>query len=869
MKNSPSYKYNNSFFEWKISKRNQLLKRVKENYVRNDIPCGFECCGTKIYDDFVVFTICSKEILEKHKSLLKSDFIRPIICQSEFNKLKMGEQKRIKDLIDKKAYIYFYDTFFDVTVNKGLKGVLEFYTSHLQSKKFIILSEQNIKDYAKYFEDNIVKDLVDDVFIREETSYDDYYTNLEILYSTGKILKSTLMVDTYNWRNGTIFCQNKRVRILGSKNMNRAIHGDDVYVEIIEEVCEDEIDVNVEDTNDFVTKKNKLENETNKNVLFGKVVGIAKREKTELIGTILNSTISGDGSQNVLVLPIDKRYPPIRIRTSQPDELVNRRLWIELEFWEKDSKYPTGHYFKKMSQIGDVNGEIECILLSNGVSYFNHKWIELIKPINYYNVETIKALNSEHSDFFSLKSMFQEIESGQRIDLRHLDVFSIDPQGCTDVDDALHITTLENGNFEIGVHIADVSHYVKPGSTLDEISSDRGTTVYLPNKRIDMLPEFLSAGLCSLLENQERGTFSVIWEIDKTGQILSTKFTKALIKSRKAFSYEEALKLLNSPNSAYLQEDISRLFEISKILREKRQKNGALDLSANKIEVSNNKIETKKPILTNNLIEEFMLLANISVAEFIYKNYPENAVLRKHPPPSESPMPIDVNLQDSFNINEVINSLDSNKKDVFKKIVTRAMNQAIYVLSSEDTDFCHYGLATPLYTHFTSPIRRYADILVHRTLYCILCKNSFSPTDNINHTIQLQKNEEISNEDNTCCSNGKRYKVPNFSEELSNINDTLINNLNKRHSNARRCSWDVTNLFIYNVIREVEPTTDAYVTDIKTNGVLIYIPDYGLNEALPLGDKEYNVFDRIKVKLLKNDEMFYYRRRFDIEIVYK
>lgn len=107
MKNSPSYKYNNSFFEWKISKRNQLLKRVKENYVRNDIPCGFECCGTKIYDDFVVFTICSKEILEKHKSLLKSDFIRPIICQSEFNKLKMGEQKRFKDLIDKKAYKTF------------------------------------------------------------------------------------------------------------------------------------------------------------------------------------------------------------------------------------------------------------------------------------------------------------------------------------------------------------------------------------------------------------------------------------------------------------------------------------------------------------------------------------------------------------------------------------------------------------------------------------------------------------------------------------------------------------------------------------------------------------------------------------------
>ncbi|WUR04758.1 exosome complex exonuclease DIS3 [Vairimorpha necatrix] len=847
MEDDPKYKYSNSIYEYKISKRNQLIKRVKEIYVRKNIPCGFSCCSSPIYSEFVVFSIISKEIMEKHKSLLKSDFIRPIICQSEFLKLSMGDQRRIMEIINKKFYVFFYDHFSEYTNSKGLEGVLDFYKEHLPDRQFIIINLENIKKYPEYFNtteycDNIeiIKDLVEDEYIKEDTEYEEYYTNF-----SENIYKSTLMVDTYNWRNGTIFSQNKRIRILGSRNMNRAIHGDEVYVELIDEIQKDEIDLENDEIDNKKQKNIKINQEDKKDTLFGKVVGISKRGRTELIGTILNSTVNGDGPQNVLVLPIDKKYPPVRIRTSQPEELINRRLYLEIEFWDKDSKYPGGHYFKKMSEIGNVEGEIKCILLSNNISYSEINWEDLISPGNFYDTETLKALKNEKSEYFSLESIYKEVENKVRRDLRHLNIFSVDPEGCTDVDDALHIRKLENGNFEVGVHIADVSHYVKPGSALDSISSDRGTTVYLPDRRIDMLPEFLSAGLCSLLENQERGTFSVIWEIDENANILNTEFTKGLIKSCKAFSYEEALNLLESNDTSDIKQDLVNLYEISKKLRNKRQENGALDLSASKIEIKNKKIIQKDSIITNTLIEEFMLLANISVAEFLYKNYPENALLRKHPPPSEVEMPLDINLKNSKNVNEVLSKLNPEKSGIFKKIITKAMNQATYVLSSEETDFNHYGLATPLYTHFTSPIRRYADILVHRSL---------------NYILNKEKEDK---------KNIKRLKSVNEinTNELDNINGVIINNINMRHSSARRCAWDVSTLFIYEAIKQIEPVTHAYVTEIKSNGYLIFIPEYGINGAITFEEGKIKVFDKFEVKIVKDDERFYLRRRFNITII--
>lgn len=904
------HKYSNDVFERKISKRNHLIKRVRQNYVRKDIPCGFSCCESSKYDTFCVYIIPTKDILENNKSLLKSEYVRPIICQSVYSKLGMNDQKRIKDIINKNNYVFFYDMFFEGTCNKGLEGILDFYKKHVPNNNYIIFSTENLKDYPNYFDNaKDVQDLVDDVYIKEDTLYEKYYED----FSRRDLIQATLMVDTYNWRNGTVIHNNKRIRILGSINMNRAIHGDEVYVELIDEPCEDKID-NIKLDEPFEDKKDnikldklcedkidnikldepfedKIDNikldevdeiiKKNTDTLFGKVVGIIKRGKTDLIATILNNTVNGDGPQNVLALPIDKKYPPIRIRTSQIDELINRRLWIELEFWDQDSKYPVGHYYKKLNKIGDLEGEIRCILLSNNISYFNDTWIDLFTTLhdstNINDTETLKALNMGESEYFSLQSVYKEVEEGKRKDLRHLDIFSIDPQGCTDVDDALHIRELSNEKYEIGVHIADVSHYVKPGSLLDKISSDRCTTVYLPDKRIDMLPEFLSDGLCSLLENQERGSFSVIWEMDENANIISTDFTKGLIKSRKAFSYDEALKTVQSTGP--YKSELEGLYKISKLLRNKRQENGALDLSSSKVEIQNGKIYLKDQIDTYTLIEEFMLLANISVAEFIYKNYPENSILRKHPPPSQTDLPIKIDLQASKNVNIAIKDMEHEKRCIFKQIITRAMNQATYVLSSDTTDFYHYGLATPLYTHFTSPIRRYADILVHRTLYYILQqKNDFYLEDgnrltkndirSANDIRLTEYGNRLTEDDIRSAENGKRYKVIKISEEMKNLNQDIINNINRRHSSAKRCAWDVNNLYIYMAVRDTEPETDAYITDIKFNGVLIYIPEFNINEALFIdGEIKYKIFDKLRIKIVKDDEYYFYKRRYKIEIL--
>ncbi|KAF9762290.1 Exosome complex exonuclease dis3 [Nosema granulosis] len=834
--------YKCSFEERKISKRMKLIKRVRENYVRDDIPCGFDCCMHNVYDDFVVFSIITEEIMKKNIALLKSEFIRPIICHSIFQRLSHGEQRKIKELVNTKKYFIFYDNFCSKTCGRGVEGVLEYYSNHLPEKKFVILNEDNLAGYSQFFGGSKeVEDLVMNVKEAEETVYEEYYKSPEALLNEGRLIRSKLMVDAFSWFNGSVFENNKRIRILGRKNMNRAIHGDEVYVELIEEVVEDALGDIEEDFEEQKINIEKNEN-TMADVLFGKVVGIHKRSKTELIGTIINNTVSGDGPQNVLVLPVNKKYPPIRIRTGQVDELVNKRLMVELEEWEIDSRYPTGHYFKKLYNLGDKEGEIECILLSNGVNYFKDRWVDLFAKAstNFYDLETLKVLRGEESEFYSLIPIYQEVQEGLRRDLRHLKIFSIDPQGCTDVDDTMHVKVLENGNYEFGVHIADVTQYVKPDSLLDKIAQDRSTTVYLPDRRIDMLPEFLSAGLCSLLENQERAAFSVIWEVDVNMKILKRDFFKSLIKSRKAFSYEEALRVIENEPSNEFYKELVQLSKASQILRERRLEGGALDLSTSKYERVDGKLVLKDQLSTYSLVEEFMLLANIAVAEFIYENVPEKSLLRKHPPPSSYDLLLPIDISSTKNINNAVKDFSPEQREVFKKVVTKTMNQAIYILSDESSDFFHYGLAVSLYTHFTSPIRRYADVVVHRLLTEVI----FSKIDNSN------------------IPSIKRVKQ----SQSSSISREVVDNINFRHNSAKRCGWDSAVLFTYLAIREIEPETVAFVTEIKANGIIVNIPEFGLDTYIMV-EGEFNVFDKLTVKINKDDELFFVRRRFNITIL--
>lgn len=218
---------------------------------------------------------------------------------------------------------------------------------------------------------------------------------------------------------------------------------------------------------------------------------------------------------------------------------------------------------------------------------------------------------------------------------------SIDPPGCTDIDDALHWRLLPNGNYEVGVHIADVTHFIRPGTALDAEAANRGTTVYLTDKRIDMVPALLSSDLCSLRSKVDRLAFSSIWEMTPQAEIVSTKFTKSIICSRISFTYAEAQMRIDDPTQTdEITLSLRHLNLLAKILKQKRIEQGALTLASPEVRFHIDSethdpvdLQTKELKETNSLVEEFMLLANISVAKKIFQHFPEFAVLRRHPSP--------------------------------------------------------------------------------------------------------------------------------------------------------------------------------------------------------------------------------------------
>ncbi|KAK0085397.1 hypothetical protein PV325_005307 [Microctonus aethiopoides] len=424
--------------------------------------------------------------------------------------------------------------------------------------------------------------------------------------------------------------------------------------------------------------------------------------------------------------------------------------------------------------------------------------------------------------FKFIKYFFPDL--AQREDLRHIDVCSVDPPGCTDIDDALHCRLLENGNLEVGVHIADVSHFIRPGTALDKEAALRATTVYLVDKRIDMVPG--NSNLCSLRGGEERFAFTCLWEMDQDANVINKRFCKSVIKSRRAMTYEEA-QLLIDDNSQ--QEEVAlslrRLNNLAKKLKQRRLENGALVLASPEIrfQVDNEthdpiEVEAKKLRETNSMVEEFMLLANISVAEKIVDEFPECAMLRRHPEPPQSnfdPL-IKAGKHQGFEINtstgkELAKSLENACKDdnpyfntMLKILATRCMMQAVYFVSGmvQQNEFFHYGLACPIYTHFTSPIRRYADIIVHRLLaVCI----------------------------------GADATYPDLLDKKKS--HALCHNLNYRNRMAQYAGRASVALNTHLFFREKVEDEDAYILFVRKNALQILIPKYGLEGTIYLNKK--------------------------------
>ncbi len=457
----------------------------------------------------------------------------------------------------------------------------------------------------------------------------------------------------------------------------------------------------------------------------GEVIEVIERHKDEFVGVIdIQKSFAFVSTAN------PKMYTDIFIPKEKYNGAENGDVvLVKIEDWPKKADSPFGSIIKVLGKPGEHNTEIHAILAEYGLpSEF---------PIE---VEVFAQ---------KIDTSIQASEIAKRRDMRNVLTFTIDPKDAKDFDDALSFQKLENGNYEIGIHIADVSHYLEEGTILDDEAYQRATSVYLVDRVVPMLPEVLSNFACSLRPNEEKYTFSAIFEINEKATVINQWFGRTVINSDQRFAYEEAQYLIENKEKNIIPAEISltgtdylvseniieatlKLDELAKILRRNRLNNGAI--SFDKVEVKFNLDDQGEPEGVyfkvskdaNHLIEEFMLLANRKVAEYIGKQK-KTFIYRIHDEPNEdklfamqaliSKFGYKIDLREKKGISKSLNQLmeDVNGKkeqNLIDTLAIRTMSKAKY---STD-NIGHYGLAFDYYSHFTSPIRRYPDVMVHRLL---------------------------------------------------------------------------------------------------------------------------------------------------------
>ncbi len=454
------------------------------------------------------------------------------------------------------------------------------------------------------------------------------------------------------------------------------------------------------------------------------VLEILERKKSEFVGVIdVQKNFAFVTTANAKMYT-DIFIPKNKIGDAEHGDVV----LVTLEDWPKKADSPFGSVIKVLGKPGEHNTEIHAILAEYGLPYD-------------FPIEVEAYANK-------IDTSITEEEIKKRRDMRDVLTFTIDPKDAKDFDDALSFQVLENGNYEIGVHIADVSHYLQEGTILDDEAYKRATSVYLVDRVVPMLPEVLSNFACSLRPHEEKYTFSAVFQLNDKAEVLDAWFGRTVTYSDQRFAYEEAQSIIET-KSDVIPAEISltgneyivpkpivdatlKMDELAKILRRKRMAAGAI--SFDKVEVKFNLNEEAEPIGVyfkqskdaNHLIEEFMLLANRKVAEFIGKQK-KTFIYRIHDEPNEDKL---INLQTviakfGYSINfkskkDISNSLNNLLSEVVGKkeqnlvdtLTIRSMSKAAY--STENIG--HYGLAFDYYSHFTSPIRRYPDVMAHRLL---------------------------------------------------------------------------------------------------------------------------------------------------------
>jgi len=710
----------------------------------------------------------------------------------------LNSNNNVTTIITIDAYDSLYNLCKDNNINVKTLSELSLQRkndSSIQSNNIQIDIDEFLTRYRRH-DDNNDKNTINDSSSLYQ--FKPYMSNTDIRLglASGALLKGVISINKHVSHQAEVVLHNSQypnniLCVVGCSELNRAIDGDVVAVKI-----------------DTTINADQLNNDNRK---VARVVGILRRLIKEIIAIVPNSNTTG--GDNILVVPLDKRIPKIRVKIRNWSLLQNHKVVVIIDDWAINSNYPQGHYVRLVGPCGDLKTEINSLLLKNSIfpRPFSPKAIACL-PMT-------PIVNSGHVWVDSGWVMPEtEIFNGTRLDMRTTRrVFSVDPEGCQDIDDAMSVEWIRPGVIEVAISIADVCAFVPHLSALDTEARNRGTTVYLVDQRIDMLPSLISSDIASLHGNKDRYAFTVKitakvyhsngaivtedkdpMKLDDSNDILfelddDVWVGRTAIRSVAAMTYEQGHNLIFNKNPniypnvppgqaggfipgslhQVLRKDLRLLTVFSRFLKKRRQVNGSFDLHSSAelkyqtdLEGNPIAIKQKEDLEIHDTIAELMIITNSKVAELICRSSVAaitGGLVRTHMPPKEDfeqlkALFVLANLeppQSFLEVNSVISKLISDNPgntninvksvvDYLTSILIKSMSEARYCCSiTLDTDgdisnsnnesktMGHFGLGLKYYTHFTSPIRRYADVVVHRQLLSVISSNSSSSSSSM------------------------------------------------------------------------------------------------------------------------------------------
>ena len=601
---------------------------------------------------------------------------------------------------------------------------------------------------------------------------------------------------------------------------------------------EDDLEIQPENLNAALNRDKVKVGLLHKEILGRKqarVVEIVERHKTEFVGVVERD------NGNIFVIPDDKRmYRDIFVPfDSAQNTAAGDKVQVKITEWPDPSKSPKGEVVRIIGRAGEHNAEMLGIVFESGFEVDFPSEVE----------KEAEAWKEKYEKEDKLKN---------RRDFRDITTFTIDPADAKDFDDAISFETLPNGDYEIGIHIADVSHFVLEKTELDREALKRGTSIYLVDRTIPMLPEVLSNDLCSLNPNEPKYAFSAVFVMDKDVKVRERWFGKTLIKSDKRFTYEEAQDILDKGTGIFFNE-LKTLNELAKKLRVEKFRKGAIDFETEEVKFVLDdfgkpiRVYRKERKDTHKLIEDFMLLANREVATYMHiangKNTRAAFVYRIHDAPDREKilnlatfvkaLGFELRNKDgettAEDITKMLRSVEGTPREMLVKTAAiRAMSKAIYSTSN----IGHFGLAFEYYTHFTSPIRRYPDLMVHRLLFRFLTQGKIEQDEIIKYQRLCDDSSEREIEAAEAERASIKYKQVEYMQEyIGEEFDAIISGVSE---------WGV-------YVEEINTKAEGMVKlrDMKDDF-------YELNEKLyaivgKKTGKKYSLGDKVRVKLIASD----------------